>query len=247
MVISSLCLSGSRPICTSQNGKFSRSRQKAARPTTAANWPSPNNGLCWAAALGRCGANARAAEPSRTRCGLIWPASPANALAPSFKFPCKHALHLLVPGANQPDLLLQNTEPEWGSDWLDKRGDTAAKKDAKADAPIDEIAQQKRQDKRDTRVRDGLAALQVWLEDQVRTGLARLPAESPTVWQQQAARLGRCTSHWQCEQRACASRYPGTGTDWPERLSGHMGRLSLAVRAYERIDTLPPDLQQALR
>ncbi|WP_431825986.1 SWIM zinc finger family protein [Burkholderia sp. F1] len=173
---------------------------------------------------------------------------------PSFKFPCKHALGLLVLAANQPDAVAETDEtdePEWVTSWLDKRADNAARKEArataKADAPVDDAAQQKRAEKRDQRVRDGLAALQVWLEDLVRNGLARLPSEGPGLWEQAAARLVDAQASGLAARVRALADLPGSRPDWPELLLAELGRLSLAVRAYERIEQLDPPLQQQLR
>ncbi|MBV8636161.1 MAG: SWIM zinc finger family protein, partial [Burkholderiaceae bacterium] len=170
---------------------------------------------------------------------------------PSFKFPCKHAIGLLVLAANQPAAVAAADEPEWVTDWLDKRADNAAKKEAravaKAEAPVDEAAQQKRAEKRDQRVRDGLAALQVWLEDLVRNGLARLPAEGPAFWEQAAARLVDAQASGLATRLRALAELPGSRTDWPEMLLAELGRIALAVRAYERIEQLDPSIQQQLR
>jgi len=170
---------------------------------------------------------------------------------PSFKFPCKHALGLLVLTAQQPDLLTATTEPEWVTNWLDKRSETAehkqARAEAKAAAPVDEAAQRKRADKRDHRVQNGLAAFQVWLEDLVRNGIARLPAEGPAVWEQQAARLVDAQVSGLAARVRALAPLPGSGPNWPEQLLAELGRWSLAVRGHERIDQLPPPLQATLR
>lgn len=170
---------------------------------------------------------------------------------PSFKFPCKHAIGLLVLSANQPALLNGEPEPEWVSDWLDKRADNVAKKEAraaaKAEAPVDEEAQRKRAEKRDNRVKDGLAGLQRWLEDLVRSGLARLPAEGPGLWEQQASRLVDAQATGLAARLRALAELPGQGDDWPDRLLAELGRLALAVHAYERMDHLEPALQATLR
>jgi hypothetical protein len=170
---------------------------------------------------------------------------------PSRKFPCKHALGLLVLAANEPAALAETDEPEWVAEWLDKRVESAVKKEAraaaKADAPVDEEAQRKRAEKRDTRVRDGIAGLQLWLEDLVRNGLARLPAEGPALWERQAARLVDAQAGGLGARLQALADLPGTDDDWPPRLLAELGKLSLAARAYEYIDQLPPPLQQTLR
>jgi hypothetical protein len=170
---------------------------------------------------------------------------------PSFKFPCKHALGLLMLTAGQPELVKPATEPDWLTAWLDKRSETQEKKEAraqaKAAAPVDEAAQRKRAERRDNRVQDGLAALQVWLEDLVRNGLARLPGEGPAIWEQQAARLVDAQAPGLAARLRALADLPGRTGDWPQQLLEELGRLSLAVRAYERIDQLAPALQQVVR
>lgn len=170
---------------------------------------------------------------------------------PSFKFPCKHAIGLLILTANQHDAVAIADEPEWVSEWLDKRANNAARKEAraaiKADAPIDEAAQRKRTEKRETRVLDGMAGLQVWLEDLVRNGLARLPAQGPAFWEQMAARLVDAQATGLAARVRALAELPGGREDWPEQLLAELGRLALAARAYERIDQLTVDLQQQLR
>ncbi|KAF0811602.1 hypothetical protein IGB42_03891 [Andreprevotia sp. IGB-42] len=223
------------------NGAASNGKKLAQ----AKNWPllgrSPR------ALWGEC--QGSGSKPYQVRVDLADFASKCS--CPSFKFPCKHALGLLVLTANQPDLVQENGEPEWVGDWLDKRVDTAAKKEAKAiakaDAPVDEAAQQKRAEKRSERVADGLAALQVWLEDLVRNGLARLPAEGPGIWDQQAARLVDAQAPALAARLRALADLPGSGADWPEQLLAELGRIAVAVRAFERIDQLTPDLQHALR
>jgi hypothetical protein len=170
---------------------------------------------------------------------------------PSFKFPCKHALGLLLLSANQAAVVVESSAPEWVQEWLNKRVENAAKKEAravaKADAPVDETAQLKRAEKRDNRVRDGLAGLQVWMEDLIRNGLARLPGEGPDFWERAAARLVDAQAPGLAARVRALADLPGSRKDWPEQLLGEFGRLALAIRAYERIEQLEPALQQQVR
>ncbi|HSC79692.1 MAG TPA: SWIM zinc finger family protein [Chitinolyticbacter sp.] len=209
------------------------------------NWPTL--GRSARALWGEC--QGSGSKPYQVRVDLADFASKCS--CPSFKFPCKHALGLLVLTANQPDLLQEHGEPEWVGDWLDKRGETAAKKEAKAaakaEAPVDEAAQQKRSAKRNDRVADGLAALQLWLDDQVRNGLARLPAEGPALFEQQAARLVDAQAAALAGRLRALADLPGGPTDWPQQLLGELGRLALTIRAFEHIDSLPAELQHSLR
>lgn len=211
----------------------------------ASNWS--NLGKSTRSLWGEC--KGSGAKPYQVRVDVADFASKCS--CPSHKFPCKHALGLLVLTANQPALLNDTGEPEWVAEWLDKRSDNAAKKEAravaKAEAPVDEAAQKKRAEKRDNRVRDGLAAFQVWLEDLVRNGMARLPAEGPRVWEQQAARLVDAQAPGLAARVRLLADLPGGAPDWPERLLGELGRMALALRSHEKLEELPAPLQQTLR
>jgi len=82
--------------------------------------------------------------------------------------------------------------PAWVAEWFAGRTDRAEKKREKAEAPpppVDLAAQQKRKDARLQRIADGLAALDVWLSDLVRGGLAAIPSRGYGFFDEQARRL----------------------------------------------------------
>jgi uncharacterized Zn finger protein len=58
----------------------------------------------------------------------------AKCSCPSRKFPCKHALGLLVLAATMPKALTATEPPEWVMEWLVRRGESAARKAARRDA-----------------------------------------------------------------------------------------------------------------
>jgi len=103
---------------------------------------------------------------------------------PSRKFPCKHALGLLLNWANGnvPD---ESAPSDFARAWQEEREARAKKSpplartvpadspDAPAPAPVkDEAAAARRAQQRAERVASGLADLQSWLSDQVLAGLA---------------------------------------------------------------------------
>ncbi|WP_137936509.1 SWIM zinc finger family protein [Chitinivorax sp. B] len=173
---------------------------------------------------------------------------------PSFKFPCKHALGLLVLTANQPDLIVPQDEPDWVTEWLDKRGQKATEKETKAKAKAAKAteaahdpAQQKRAEQREKRVQDGLDACQLWLEDLIRNGMARLANEGMGIWEQQSARLVDAQASGLAARLRPIGELVGAHEDWPNQVLGRLGKLALAMRAYQRLDQLPPALQQDIR
>lgn len=174
----------------------------------------------------------------------------AKCSCPSRKFPCKHALGLLLLAATQPAAVPEGAAPAWVSDWLAKRSETAAKREAKAAAPpkpVDPEAQAKRAERRESRVAAGLDALDLWMQDRVRAGLATFDGAGPTPWYEQAARLVDAQAPALAGHVRRLAEIPGSGADWPERLLGEMGRVALLAEAWRRIDALDPPLREDVR
>ncbi|HYO51229.1 SWIM zinc finger family protein [Archangium sp.] len=161
---------------------------------------------------------------------------------PSRKFPCKHAVGLLLLTASER--LPQGTPPTWVEEWLSKRSATAERK-AKREAagegapPADPEAKAKRSAERHERVRKGLEALSLWMEDLVRNGFAGLEAET-ALWKTQAARLVDAQAPGLAAQVQQLAALPGSGPDWPRRLLERLGRLALVTEAWRKLDQLPP-------
>jgi len=169
---------------------------------------------------------------------------------PSRKFPCKHAVGLLL--LVSAERLPSGTPPEWVAEWLGKRSTTAerkAKREAagpEGAAPADPEAKAKRTTERHTRVQRGLEGLSLWLEDLVRNGLAGLEAET-ALWNTQAARLVDAQAPGLASQVRQLAALPGSGPDWPRRMLDRLGRLALVTEAWKKLDELPPLLAADLR
>ena len=71
---------------------------------------------------------------------------------PSRKFPCKHGLGLMLFYARQQSAFTDAEAPAWVSDWLSKRTEKEEKKATKEEKPVDEAAQAKRQQARQSKV-----------------------------------------------------------------------------------------------
>lgn len=173
-----------------------------------------------------------------------------NCSCPSRKFPCKHVLGLLFGYASNASAFTNTNEPEWITSWLEKRQATAAKKEAKANEPpkpVDEKAQAKRAEQRHDRVSAGLERLDIWLRDLVRGGLAGLETKGSEPWEEQAKRLVDAQAPGLAARLRRLGELPGSTTEWPTQLLGELGRIKLAIHAYQRIDQLPVDLASDLK
>ena len=175
---------------------------------------------------------------------------------PSRKFPCKHGIGLMLLVAREPTLFADTTEPDWVSDWLDKRTAKLAEPAPPADqVSTDEPAnarkaadRQKRAVGRLDTLRAGAAELTRWLDDLTRTGLLTMPDKGAEFWERTAARMidakapGLAT---RVRQLGSLSFFDGTA--WQAEALRQAGLLHLLLAAFDRIDQLPPDLQADVR
>jgi hypothetical protein len=167
---------------------------------------------------------------------------------PSRKFPCKHALALLltwadgtVPDAGEPS--------DYAREWRDGRAVRAQQRNpgAVATGPRDQAGAARRAEQRARRVTAGVAELQTWLRDQVRSGLSGAQAGGYQHHEPIAARMVDAQAPGLASALRALSAIPATGDGWPGRLLAGYARLHLLTRAYDNIDTLPPGLAAVVR
>ncbi|MDA0566772.1 SWIM zinc finger domain-containing protein [Streptomonospora sp. S1-112] len=172
-------------------------------------------------------------------------AAPASRCScPSRKFPCKHALALLY-------LWSENTvdpgdPPEWAAEWLARREAARERPAAEPAAPADPEAAARRLERREERVAEGLAELELWLRDQVESGLAGAPGMGYGELDSVAARLvdaqaGRLADH--VRGLSGVTSLP----DWPARLLTEYSLLRLLTAAYQRREHLPEPMRATVR
>lgn len=206
------------------------------------------------AAWGEC--QGSGAQPYRTAVALADLATHCS--CPSRKFPCKHALGLLLLLTAEPELFAVADPPAWVAEWLAGRTARAERRERAAAAPDDAGEEDAaaadrsrraaaRADRRATRATAGLAELARWLEDLVRGGIASAPSRPAAFWETTAARLVDA----QLPGAARLVRQLGltvtTGAAWPERFVAALGRLHLLVRAAARLEAVPADAQHDVR
>lgn len=227
------------------------SAAKSARSlATPRAWVSHGRG--GGALWGECQGSAK--EPYRTQIDLSGPAFRCS--CPSRKFPCKHGLGLMLLAAEQPALIVERDQPAWVSEWLATRQRSAQRKVERQEAESDDSpeAQQRRMAAqarsaaaRERKVAAGIAELEQWLHDQVRTGLADLPQRSPAVFDAAAARMVDAQAPGLARLLRRMSGLPNSGPGWQSRLLERMARLQLLLRAARRLDELPAEIQADVR
>ena len=215
------------------------SQRAAASLAGSASWSGSGSAgdLVW----GRCAGSGK--QPYQTIVDLAGPAYRCS--CPSRKFPCKHALGLLLNWAS--GAVPEQGEPaDYAQAWQDSRtarAITAAKPKPDKNA----AAAARRSKERAGRVAAGLAELQMWLRDQVRAGLSGVAAGGYHHAEAVAARMVDAQAPGVANALRALSVIPASGDGWPGRLLGEYAQLHLLARAYDRLDALPPGLAAVVR
>jgi hypothetical protein len=204
------------------------------------SWPvaaAADDGALW----GEC--RGSAAAPYRTVIDLSGPAYRCS--CPSRKFPCKHALALLllwsdgVVGTN-------DDPPEWAASWIAERAArTSDPQNPKA--PADPAAAQRRAEQREARVATGLVELDRWLCDQVRQGLAASQRAGYRHWDDIAARMVDAQAPGLAERLRALAAVPYSGAGWEGRLLEEYALAWLLAAAARDQAGLPPPLRDTVR
>jgi hypothetical protein len=185
-------------------------------------------------------------SPYRTQIDLTEPAF--RCTCPSRKSPCKHGIGLFLLFVETQDEFTQIDPPAWVQEWLEKRSQSAQKKqDSKAEKPIDPIAQAKRIAQREAKVTAGLAELDLFLRDVVRQGLATAQTQPYSYWDRAAARLVDAQAPVLAKRIRNLASIPHSGQGWADRLLAELGKLHLLVQGYQHHTSLPEKVQAELR
>jgi hypothetical protein len=177
-------------------------------------------------------------KPYQTCVDLVEPAYKCS--CPSRKFPCKHALGLLLLwSAGSVDA---GEEPAWVHEWHAGR---SARREKAAAAPARSGPSPRAQAQRAARVAAGLDELDRWLGDQIRSGLAGASGAGYAHWEAMAARLvdAQAPGAASAVRRLAGAAADPTG----ERLLSGLALLRLLVCGYRRIAELPEPLAATVR
>jgi hypothetical protein len=190
-----------------------------------------------AALWGSCAGSG--SKPYQTVVDLNGPAYRCS--CPSRKFPCKHALGLLLLWSDGQ--VGPAPAPDWVRAWLESR---AAKAAAPARPPAPGAARGRASQRAD-RVAGGIDELDRWLADQVRTGLAAVPGAGYRHFASVAARMVDAQAPGLA---GTLRRLPGiaAGSEgWQGELLEELALLRLTVTGHRNLDRLPPGLAASVR
>ncbi|MEU7413243.1 SWIM zinc finger family protein [Streptomyces sp. NPDC042638] len=226
------------------------SRTAGSRLGAAGPWSGTGSGE--GSVWGLC--KGSGSTPYRTVVDLAGPAGPAyRCSCPSRKFPCKHALGLLllwtgddgaVPAGGQP--------PDWAGQWLaDRRGHGGGKgareEGGSGTGRADPEAARRRAERRAERVTAGATELEQRLSDLLRGGLATAERAGYGLWEETAARMVDAQAPGLAARVRELGAIPASGAGWPARLLEECALLHLLDQGWLRRDRLPDALAATVR
>ncbi|MET7286071.1 SWIM zinc finger family protein [Streptomyces sp. NPDC005573] len=220
------------------------SKLGAAGPWSGAG--SGEEGAVWGLCKGS------GSRPYQTVVDLADATAPAyKCSCPSRKFPCKHALGLLLLWAAGDDVVpVAADPPDWAGRWLAGRRGAAAKKAAAAGgsaAPADPEAARRRAERRAGRVTAGATELEQRLSDLLRGGLASAEQTGYALWEETAARMVDAQAPGLAARVREMGAIPASGPGWPARLLEECALLHLLDQGWLHRDRLPGPLAATVR
>ncbi|MCX4818833.1 SWIM zinc finger domain-containing protein [Streptomyces sp. NBC_01142] len=213
----------------------------AAGPWSGAG--SSGSGAVWGLCKGS------GSKPYQTVIDTTGPAYKCS--CPSRKFPCKHALGLLLLWATDEEALQDSATPDWAEEWLEGRRKRATDKeqgDAGASAKTaDPEAARRRAERRAGRITAGATELEQRLADLLRGGLAAAEQAGYGLWEETAARMVDAQAPGLAGRVRELGAIPGSGPGWPVRLLEECALIHLLDSAWLGIDRLPEPLAATVR
>jgi len=161
---------------------------------------------------------------------------------PSRKFPCKHALSLLMQWS--AGSVPERTAPDAVTTWINTRDEKAEKATASEDTPpkeTDPAALQRRLE----RAAAGLEDLDRWLTDRIRNGLGTVDHGYAT-YDEIAGRMVDAQVPGVAGALRTLPSVVATHEDWPALILGEYARLHLLIRAFRSLAELPEPLVRSV-
>jgi hypothetical protein len=166
---------------------------------------------------------------------------------PSRKFPCKHGLGLLLLYARERNSFTIKDAPGWVIEWLNKRTERQEKQEEKKEKPVDEVAQAKRQQARQSKVIDGVEELTGWMKDIIRNGIVSIPEKGPGFFENMSRRLVDAQAPGLAGMVRRLSEINFFIEGWPTRFMDQLLQIYMIVEGYKNSVSLDELLQQDVK
>lgn len=217
----------------------------------AAAGPWSETGADGGAVWGLCKGSGK--NPYQTVIDVTGPAFTCS--CPSRKFPCKHALGLLLLWAGEGEAVPAGAAPEWAGPWLAGRREkaeraaaTAAGGGGTARTPSDPEAARRRAERRLERIASGATELEQRLEDLLRAGLTAAEGGGYRQWDETAARMVDAQAPGLAARvRELGSVATSGAADWPARMLAECALLHLLDQGFLGRERLPAPLAATVR
>lgn len=227
------------------------SRKAGSKLGAAGPWSeagSSDEGTVW----GLCAGSG--SKPYQTVIDVADSTGPAyKCSCPSRKFPCKHALGLLLLWAGEEGTVPRGQAPDWAEQWTEGRRQRAEEKATTTGgasgtaSPGDPEAARRRAERRAERITAGAAELEQRLADLLRGGLAGAEQAGYGMWEETAARMVDAQAPGLAARVRELGAIPSSGPGWPVRLLEECALLHLLDQGWLRRERLPDDLATTVR
>ncbi|MET9787242.1 SWIM zinc finger family protein [Streptomyces canus] len=226
------------------------SRKAGSKLGAAGPWSeagSSDEGTVWGLCKGS------GSKPYQTVIDIADAAGPAyKCSCPSRKFPCKHALGLLLLWAGGEGAVPPGPTPDWAEQWIEGRRQRAQeKRTAGAAGPAagsgDPEAARRRAERRAVRITAGATELEQRLADLLRGGLAGAEQSGYGMWEETAARMVDAQAPGLAARVRELGAIPSSGPGWPVRLLEECALIHLLDQGWLRRERLPDGLASTVR
>ncbi|MEU0025195.1 SWIM zinc finger family protein [Streptomyces sp. NPDC006335] len=226
------------------------SRKAGSKLGAAGPWSeagSSEEGTVWGLCKGS------GSKPYQTVIDIADAAGPAyKCSCPSRKFPCKHALGLLLLWAGGEGAVPPGRAPDWAEQWIEGRRQRAPEKQTAGAAGSaagsgDPEAARRRAERRAARITAGATELEQRLADLLRGGLAGAEQAGYGMWEETAARMVDAQAPGLAGRVRELGAIPSSGPGWPVRLLEECALLHLLDQGWLRRERLPDGLASTVR
>jgi hypothetical protein len=226
------------------------SRKAGSKLGAAGPWSeagSSEEGTVWGLCKGS------GSKPYQTVIDIADAAGPAyKCSCPSRKFPCKHALGLLLLWAGGEGAVPPGRAPDWAEQWMEGRRQRAQEKQTAGAAGSaagsgDPEAARRRAERRAARITAGATELEQRLADLLRGGLAGVEQAGYGMWEETAARMVDAQAPGLAGRVRELGAIPSSGPGWPVRLLEECALIHLLDQGWLRRERLPDGLASTVR